>query len=578
MNATSKTGLPLLGKLKSLLTPASSDQMGKVTMAQVFWPAFGFLVFAALAGYAFYDLRVHGPEFYKLQNNNDLRADILPPPLYAVDAFAAVNEAYVAEVSGDVVKRNKKLNEVARYEQAYKEREAYWRNSPAIKSIKGQYEAVLKANENFYRIFNNEFKPTLMLGPTEAAPALANMASAFEVSKQTALSLTIAVEAQSAKSSKDVSNISRIILVTLTSLGLLILFAMLYYGIRQVRATDSSLKLLEQDGQSNQMAVLNLLDEMGDLADGDLTVRAVVRENITGAIADSINYTIDKLRDLVTEITRASEQVNNVVGQAQETSSSLLTASQKQSQQITETTDAVTSMTRSILQVSSNASQASEVAERSLRSATQGSRAVQNTIEGMNAIREQIQETSKRIKRLGESSQEISEIVDLISDITEQTNILALNAAIQAASAGEAGRGFTVVAEEVQRLAERSSEATKQIGAIVKTIQTDTNSAVMAMERSTQGVVEGAQLSDAAGKALSEIETVTNNLARLIESISSATEAQTQVASTVTKNMEQIQEITTQTSKGTQETASTIGELASLARDLRASVSGFKLS
>lgn len=578
MNATSTTGLPLLGKLKSLLTPVPSDQLGKVSMAQVFWPVLGFLIFAALAGYAFYDLRVHGPEFYKLQNNSDLRADILPPPLYSVDAFAAVNEAYVAEVSGDVVKRNKKLNEVARYEQAYKERAAYWRNSPTINLIKGQYQAVLKSNENFYRIFNTEFKPALMLGPTEAAPALANMASAFEVSKQTALSLTIAVEAQSANSSKAVSKLSRIILITLASLAVMILFAMVYYGVRQVRAIDSSLKLLEQDGQSNQMAVLNLLDEMGDLADGDLTVRAVVRENITGAIADSINYTIDKLRDLVTEITSASEQVNSVVGQAQETSSSLLTASQKQSQQITETTDAVTSMTRSILQVSSNASQASEVAERSLRSATQGSRAVQNTIEGMNAIREQIQETSKRIKRLGESSQEISEIVDLISDITEQTNILALNAAIQAASAGEAGRGFTVVAEEVQRLAERSSEATKQIGAIVKTIQTDTNSAVMAMERSTQGVVEGAQLSDAAGKALSEIETVTNNLARLIESISSATEAQTQVASTVTKNMEQIQEITTQTSKGTQETTSTIGELAALARDLRASVSGFKLS
>lgn len=578
MKFSSVSSLPLLGKLKSLLTPVSSEQVGKVSMAQVFWPVLGFLVFAALAGYAFYDLRVHGPEFDKLQSNNDLRADILPPPLYAVDAFAAVNEAYVAEVSGDVVKRNKKLDEVARYEQAFKEREAYWRSSSTIKPVKGAYEAVSKANENFYRIFNTEFKPALMLGPVEAAPSLAYMASAFEVSKQTVLSLTIAVDAQSAKSSKDVSNLSRIILVTLISLGLLILFAMLYFGTRQVRAIDSSVKLLEQDGQSNQMAVLNLLDEMGDLADGDLTVRAVVRENITGAIADSINYTIDKLRELVTEITRASVQVNSVVGQAQETSNSLLTASQKQSQQIIETTDAVSSMTRSIMQVSSNASQASDVAERSLRAATQGSRAVQNTIEGMNAIREQIQETSKRIKRLGESSQEISEIVDLISDITEQTNILALNAAIQAASAGEAGRGFTVVAEEVQRLAERSSEATKQIGAIVKTIQTDTNSAVMAMERSTQGVVEGAQLSDAAGKALSEIETVTNNLARLIESISSATEAQNQVAATVNKNMEQIQEITTQTSKGTQETASTIGELAALARDLRASVAGFKLS
>ncbi|HAF00161.1 MAG TPA: methyl-accepting chemotaxis protein, partial [Methylophilaceae bacterium] len=208
----------------------------------------------------------------------------------------------------------------------------------------------------------------------------------------------------------------------------------------------------------------------------------------------------------------------------------------------------------------------------------QGSKAVQNTIQGMNSIREQIQETSKRIKRLGESSQEISEIVDLISDITEQTNILALNAAIQAASAGEAGRGFTVVAEEVQRLAERSSEATKQIGAIVKTIQTDTNSAVAAMEKSTEGVVEGAQLSDAAGRALAEIENVTNNLARLTQSISSATEAQTQVASTVTKNMQQIQEITTQTTEGTKSTATSVGQLTGLAKELRESVAGFKLA
>lgn len=363
------------------------------------------------------------------------------------------------------------------------------------------------------------------------------------------------------------------VLAGLTALGLLV-----FVGYRQVRGARSRFEEIESTNLSNQEAILNLLDEMGDLADGDLTVKAEVAENITGAIADSINYTIDSLRDLVAEINRATEQVNQATAQAQNTSDSLLSAAELQSQQITETSEAVNHMTQSMLLVSSNAEEASAVARRSLEVTTQGSQAVQNTIAGMNEIRTQIQETSKRIKRLGESSQEISEIVDLISDITEQTNILALNAAIQAASAGEAGRGFTVVAEEVQRLAERSSEATKQISAIVKTIQTDTNGAVSAMEKSTEGVVEGARLSDAAGQALGEIENVTNNLARLIEGISSATEAQTQAATTVGLNMQQIQNITSQTSEGTKETANSIGQLTSLAEELRGSVAGFKLS
>ncbi|CAG0962308.1 Methyl-accepting chemotaxis protein PctC [Methylophilaceae bacterium] len=360
--------------------------------------------------------------------------------------------------------------------------------------------------------------------------------------------------------------------------GLLAIALIVLSARKQGEAERLRSEGIERANLENQEAVLNLLDEMGDLADGDLTVKAQVSENITGAIADSINYTIDSLRDLVTEINRATEQVNQATAQAQDTSTSLLAAAEEQSKQIADTGEAVNNMTHSILQVSSNAGQASQVAQRSLQAATQGAQAVQNTIAGMNEIRSQIQETSKRIKRLGESSQEISEIVELISDITEQTNILALNAAIQAASAGEAGRGFTVVAEEVQRLAERSSEATKQISAIVKTIQTDTNSAVAAMEKSTEGVVEGARLSDAAGQALNEIETVTNNLAQLIEAISTATVAQTEVAATVSRNMQQIQNITSQTTEGTKSTAQSIGQLTGLAEELRESVAGFKLS
>lgn len=349
-------------------------------------------------------------------------------------------------------------------------------------------------------------------------------------------------------------------------------------GKRQVREAQLHFEKVEQENMRNQEAVLRLLDEMGDLADGDLTVEAAVTESITGAIADSINYTIDSLRTLVGEINRATEQVTAASSEAQSVTTGLLAAAQKQSQQISEAGSAVQQMAQSIHDVSANAGQSAEVAQRSLQAASQGAVAVQNTISGMNDIRTQIQETSKRIKRLGESSQEIGEIVELISDITEQTNILALNAAIQAASAGEAGRGFTVVAEEVQRLAERSSEATKQISAIVKTIQQDTNDAVSAMERSTEGVVEGAKLSDAAGQALNEIGEVTASLAGLIASISQATRAQTEMEQKVTLLMQEIQAITSQTTDGTRRTAGSIGQLTGLAEELRASVSGFKLA
>ena len=334
----------------------------------------------------------------------------------------------------------------------------------------------------------------------------------------------------------------------------------------------------EEENKRNQEAILRLLNEMGDLAEGDLTVKASVTEDITGAIADSINYTIDELRILVAEINKATDQVTTASAQAQTISAQLLDAAQRQSKEIEETSASVLKMADSINEVSATAAESARVAQMSLDAAGKGQSAVQNSISGMNEIREQIQETAKRIKRLGESSQEISEIVELISDITEQTNILALNAAIQAASAGEAGRGFTVVAEEVQRLAERSGEATKQIGAIVKTIQTDTHDAVAAMEKSTQGVVEGAKLSDAAGQALSEIGSVSQELAGLIQRISQTTQAQTEVAQTVAKNMQDIQNITNQTTEGTKRTAVSIGQLANLAADLKGSVAGFKLS
>ncbi|MGH8695244.1 MAG: methyl-accepting chemotaxis protein [Burkholderiales bacterium] len=349
----------------------------------------------------------------------------------------------------------------------------------------------------------------------------------------------------------------------------------------QVRLREDAERLrseAEAQNKANQEAILRLMNEMGSLADGDLTVQATVTEDITGAIADSVNYTIEELRVLVGRINSAAAQVTSATESAQATSVKLLQAAERQSKEIQEAGASVLKMARAINEVSASASKSVSVARQSLSAAQKGQEAVSNSITGMNEIRDHIQDTAKRIKRLGESSQEIGEIVELIGDITEQTNVLALNAAIQAASAGEAGRGFTVVAEEVQRLAERSGEATKQIAAIVKTIQTDTHDAVAAMEKSTVGVVEGAKLSDAAGQALSEIGEVSRRLAQLIEEISVTAQAQAQAAGHVATTMQDILSVTKQTTEGTKQTAVSVGQIAKLAQELKGSVANFKIA
>ncbi len=329
---------------------------------------------------------------------------------------------------------------------------------------------------------------------------------------------------------------------------------------------------------ANQAAILRLMNELQMVAEGDLTQEATVTEDITGAIADSVNYTVEELRSLVGNVQGTAGRVGQTTAEVDATSTELLAASNEQLHEIRETGNSVVAMASRITEVSVQARESAAVAKQSRQAAEVGLLAVQNTIGGMNAIRDQIQETSKRIKRLGESSQEIGEITELISDITEQTNVLALNAAIQAASAGEAGRGFSVVAEEVQRLAERSAEATRQISALVKAIQTDTQDAVGAMERSTQGVVEGAKLSDGAGSALTEIDQVSRRLAELIENISSSTSREAELAKTVADNIQHIFAVTEQTGEGTRSTAAQVRELSKMAEELRQSVSRFKIA
>jgi twitching motility protein PilJ len=351
-----------------------------------------------------------------------------------------------------------------------------------------------------------------------------------------------------------------------------VLFATKLVMDARARATQSA-----EQNRTTQDAILKLLDEMGDLADGDLSIQPEVTEQITGAIADSINYAVREMRSLVARIKNAASQVAVASENSRQTATELTEAALRQAAQITEATTKMMAMARSMEDMSKSAERSAQVAQGSVQTAKRGSQAVQDTIRGMDQMREQIQETAKRIKRLGESSQQIGDIVELINDIAEQTNILSLNAAIQAAMAGEAGRGFAVVADEVQRLAERSAEATKQIGELVKTIQADTNEAVASMEQATNGVVQATRLADAAGQALGEIESVSEQLSGLIVNIARDAHRQSQSVTDISGTMTKIQETTTMTSAGTRQAAESIGKLSDLARELQASVAGFKL-
>ncbi len=355
------------------------------------------------------------------------------------------------------------------------------------------------------------------------------------------------------------------------------LLALLSIGISLLKSTRLRLEHTKAQNEANQSAIMRLLDEMADLADGDLTVKASVTEDFTGAIADSINFSIEQLRSLVNTINQTAVQVDNAAQETQSTAKVLVENAENQAADINITTQTINDIAGTINEVSVNAINSAQVAERSVQIATNGGLVVRNTIEGMSTIREQIQDTSKRIKRLGESSQEIGDIIALINDIADQTNILSLNAAIQASMAGEAGRGFAVVADEVQRLAERVSAATRQIEGLVSTIQADTSAAVSSMEQTTIEVVHGTRLTKDAGIALEEIELVSKDLARLIREISETTRVQASATSDISSRMSVIRQITSQTSEGSNSTAQSIGELAQMANEMRQSVAGFKL-
>ena len=360
-----------------------------------------------------------------------------------------------------------------------------------------------------------------------------------------------------------------------------VVLVLLWVKLRRVRDLAQTQQLAvdtqRRESERNQQAILRLLDELSSLADGDLTVQATVTEDITGAIADSINYAVDALRGLVTTINSSAISLDGAARQTQALAQHLAKASGAQSKQIAAATETAGHVAAATEEVSGNAERASDVARHSVDVAHKGGEAVRRTIDGMNAIRETIQDTSKRIKRLGESSQEIGNIVELINDIAEQTNILALNASIQASMAGEAGRGFAVVADEVQRLAERAATATKQIEVLVRTIQTDTNEAVVSMERSTTDVVGGALLAENAGAALEEIEQVSNQIASLVQNISASSRQQSGAVQNIARNMQVLKEISAQTADSTSATSVAIAKLAELSAGLRKSAAGFRL-
>ena len=352
----------------------------------------------------------------------------------------------------------------------------------------------------------------------------------------------------------------------------LVVSVFLFIGDARRRVTEA----VDRDTRQ-QKAILGLLDEITNLADGDLTVNVNVSEDFTGAIADSINYTVGSMRSLVGTINDTSVEIAGAASSTSDTARKMNQASERQAKEVANVTTAIVASSQQLDKVAGRAETLAQDAQKSVQVAHNGAETVNRTIHNMASLREQIQDTAKRIKRLGESSQEIGNIIEFINDIAEQTNTLALNASILAAMAGEQGRGFAVVADEVKRLAERAANATRQIENLVKTIQADTTEAIVSMERSTANVVAGAKSAEEAGQALTQVEGASNDLARLIQEISGQARGQSAAAGKIAGTMQVIRDIAVQTAGSASQTADAVGNLNTLSEKLRQSVSGFKL-
>ena len=406
--------------------------------------------------------------------------------------------------------------------------------------------------------------------PVAALQIAASLLPAFEDATQTAADNL----RQKIQNSLGVSGSVTLISALATVVALLLIGLYVFLTVNQARRREDVSKASEAE---QQQSILSLLDEITNIANGDLTGELTVTADFTGNIADSLNFTVQTLRGLVGTINDTSVEIAAAASSTTERVQQMSTSSEGQAREIVRATQAISYGSRSLEEVATRAEKLAEQAKTSVDTAHNGAATVGRTIAGMATLREQIQDTAKRIKRLGESSQEIGNIIEFINDIAEQTNTLALNASIQAAMAGESGRGFAVVADEVQRLAERAASATKQIESLVKTIQADTQEAITSMERSTTNVVGGAKSAEEAGLALTRIEASSQELAKVIQDIAAASRTQSVETTKLATTMQGIREVSVQTSATAHQTAESVGELNVLSAKLRESVSGFKL-
>lgn len=334
----------------------------------------------------------------------------------------------------------------------------------------------------------------------------------------------------------------------------------------------------EQAKEDLQRQVIRLLDDVEGAARGDLTVQAEVTADVLGAVADSFNLTIQNLREIVEQVSVAARQVNQGSTENETFARSLSADALRQAEELAVTLNSVQVMTESIQRVAESAREAEEVARTASSTALKGGESVEHTVAGILAIRETVAETTRKVKRLAESSQEISKIVALISQIASRTNLLALNASIEAARAGEAGRGFAIVADEVRQLADRAAKSSKEIEQIVLQIQSETSSVMMAMEEGTQQVIEGTRLAEQAKRSLEDIIQVSNRIDVLVRSITADTVEQTETSRAVAQVMQSVELTAQETSQEAQRVSGSLQSLVSVASDLLTSVDRFKVN